>query len=408
MPHLPRQCAILVGGLGSRLGHLTQDTPKPLLDIGGRPFLAWLMREALRWGIEEFILLTGYLADRLAAELDELASILPRPVSIRTSCEPSPLGTGGALHHARAILDDRFLLLNGDSLLLGNLGPALAAFSRDTAETACRMILRTIPHTCRYGVATLSGDRVTAFCEQQDQNGPGLINAGVYLMDRQVADKAGPTGSLERDVLPRLAEAGALRGTIAEGWFIDIGVPEDLHRARIELPQRVRRPALFLDRDGVLNRDHGWVGSLARWEWMPGAIEAVRLATSAGWHVFVVTNQSGVARGLYTEDDVRALHGWMADTLRQAGGTVDDIRYCPFHPDATLPHYRRESGWRKPKPGMILDLIRAWQLAPQTCLLVGDHARDVMAAEAAGIIGHLFEGLDLEQFLRPLLDNDIL
>jgi D,D-heptose 1,7-bisphosphate phosphatase len=109
------------------------------------------------------------------------------------------------------------------------------------------------------------------------------------------------------------------------------------------------RPALFLDRDGVINRDHGYVGTRERFEFIPGIHAAIRAACDAGWRVFVVTNQSGIARGLYTEADLAGLHAWMQDDLRRAGGTIDDIRYCAFHPDAVVPQYRRDSDWRKPR-----------------------------------------------------------
>lgn len=161
--------------------------------------------------------------------------------------------------------------------------------------------------------------------------------------------------------------------------------------------------ALFLDRDGVINVDHGYVGTRERFEWMPGAREGIALAKSRGWLVFVVTNQSGVARGLYTEDDVRALHDWMIGQIAATGGMVDDIRYCPYHPDAILPTYRKASDWRKPAPGMILDLMRVWKIHATHALLIGDQDTDMQAAVAAGIAGHKFSGGNLAIFLRPLL-----
>ncbi|MEO8715462.1 MAG: HAD-IIIA family hydrolase, partial [Acetobacteraceae bacterium] len=231
----------------------------------------------------------------------------------------------------------------------------------------------------------------------------GIVNAGVYALDRAILARLSPVCSLERDILPALAIEGALRGTLATGWFIDIGVPDDLALARTELPARFARPALFLDRDGVLNVERGHVGTRERFEWIPGAREAVRLATDLGWHVFVVTNQSGVGRGFYDEDAVRGLLGWMADEIRLAGGTIDDARYCPFHPDAKLPAYRRESDWRKPGAGMLLDLVRAWNLDPARCVMVGDKPTDMEAAAAAGMTGHLFSGGDLRAFVEPIL-----
>ncbi len=199
-------------------------------------------------------------------------------------------------------------------------------------------------------------DHVTAFRERPDAPGSALVNAGIYAMDRRILARLRDTCSLERDILPTLAAEGVLRGTVAEGWFIDIGIPDDLARARAELPARLARPALFLDRDGVLNHELGHVGTRERFIWTAGAREAVRRATEAGWHVFVVTNQSGVARGFYDEDAVHGLLGWMADEIRAGGGTIDDARFCPFHPEAPLPAYRRASDWRKPGPGMLLDL----------------------------------------------------
>jgi len=399
-----RQCAVLVGGLGTRLGALTADTPKPILTCGDRPFLAWLMREWVRFGVEDFLLLTGHLSERVEAAAEAIGRTLPGRPRIAISREPIRAGTGGALLHARDRLDERFLLLNGDSLFDFNMANLLADAACDDAEAVGRMVLRRLDDVSRFGVVTLDGDRVTDFHERPAQGAiGGTINAGVYALRRSVVDHLAPACSLERDVLPRLARSGRLRGTVGEGYFRDIGVPDDFAAAQHELPRLLHRRALFLDRDGVVNRDHGYVGTRDRFEWMPGARMAIRHATEAGWHVFVVTNQAGVARGRYTEADVAALHRWMADEVRRARGTLDDIRYCPFHPEASVAAYRRASDWRKPAPGMLLDLIGQWELDPARCLLIGDQATDLDAAAAAGVAAHLFTGDDLAAFVADKL-----
>lgn len=401
-----RQCVILVGGLGTRLGTLTADTPKPVLTVADRPFLAWLLRELQRYGFEEAVLLSGYLSDTLRDAVDAMAAHLPRPMRIVHSVEPVRAGTGGALFHARNLLDERFLLCNGDSLLDCNLAPFMAASATDGPDVIGRLLLRHLPDTSRYGVVTIEGEIVTGFHERHEgpnTGGPGMINGGIYIFDRRILDHVTAMCSLERDILPRLATEGRLRAQAGSGYFIDIGIPTDLERAQTELPDRLRRPALFLDRDGVINLDHGHVGTLARFEFTPTACEAVAYATSAGWHVFIVTNQSGVARGFYAEADVGVLHRWVEAEMQQAGGTIDDIRYCPFHPDAVIARYAVVSDWRKPAPGMLLDLIRAWELTPSRCVLVGDQPSDLAAAAAAGIAGHLFPGGDLAAFVKPLL-----
>ena len=399
-----RQCAILAGGLATRLGALAAETPKPVLPVGDRPFLGWLLQEISRFGVEEALLLTGHLSDRVEASVRAIAAELPRPLRLEFALEPMRAGTGGALFHARDRLDDRFLLCNGDSLFDCNLAGLLADAASDPEDVVGRMVLRRLDDASRYGVVETDGDRVVAFRERGAPGAAGTINAGIYLFDRRVLDSVTSACSLERDVMPRLAKKGALRGTLARGYFIDIGIPEDFSRAQAELPKVLRRRALFLDRDGVINIDHGYVGTRERFEWMPGARAAIRMATERGWHVFVITNQAGVARGYYDEAAVRALHAWMEDEVRAAGGTIDDIRYCPFHPEAPLAEYRRASDWRKPGPGMLLDLLHAWRLDPARCVMVGDKPIDMTAAAAAGIAGHLFAGGDLRQFVAPLLE----
>jgi len=400
-----RQAAILTGGLGTRLGELTAATPKPLLPCGDRPFLAWLLRELSRFGVEEIVLLTGHLGDVVEAALPAISATLPKPLRITCSREAQPAGTGGALFQAREHLAERFLLCNGDSWVDFNLARLLAAAAVDPDPVIGHIALRRLDDVSRYGVVETSGGYVTKFHERTGQKQPGTINAGVYVFDRKVLDVVTPVCSLERDVMPVLAERGALRSTLSDGWFIDIGIPSDLARAQTEIPARLHRRALFLDRDGVINVDHGWVGTPDRFTFVPGALAVIRAASDAGWHVFVVTNQSGIARGLYDEAQFMALHAWMTDAIRAAGGTIDDVRYCPFHPDAPLEAYKRVSDWRKPGPGMLLDLIARWQLDPARCLLVGDQPSDMAAAAAAGIPGHLFPGGDLSEFARPLLSG---
>src|SRR5208282_2544213 len=134
MPVTIRQCAILVGGLGTRLGTLTATTPKPILPIGDRPFLAWLMREFVRFGVNEFLLLTGHLSAQVEAHVQALAALLPGDARIVISAEPARAGTGGAVFYARDKLADRFLLCNGDSLFDCNLARLLADAAADGPE----------------------------------------------------------------------------------------------------------------------------------------------------------------------------------------------------------------------------------------------------------------------------------
>ena len=394
-----KQCVFLVGGLGTRLGAITQQVPKPLVDVGGKPFLAWLADEVARHGFEEIVLLSGYRAEQFEAMADYIRGLGLRVVH---SVEPAPAGTAGALTYARDHLDETFLLINGDCLFDVNL--------RDLAqplapEAMVRLALRVMPNADRYGTVTLEGERVTAFLEKQVTGQPGLINGGIYAMRRAVLDRIGSLPcSLEQDVFPGLVTEGRLQGAVFDRPFIDIGIPEALAEAQTFVPGVARRGAVFFDRDGVLNEDIGYAHRPDQLRWMPGAREAVKRANDAGLFTFVVTNQAGVARGLYDEAAIVQFHRAMQAELWAIGAHMDGFEYCPHHPDfgpeGTAPVDCRR---RKPGPGMILDLMDRWTIDPARSLLIGDRETDLAAASAAGIAGHLYETGSVDDLLARAL-----
>lgn len=224
-----KQAVFLVGGRGTRLGSLTDGTPKPLLPVGGRPFLDYLIEKAVSHGVTDILLLCGYLADTLA---ERYGSGGPGGSTIRLVVEPEPAGTAGALLYARGLLEDRFFMANGDSFF-GFDWDRLAAAQTEAIGT---LALRSNAPGRRSGTVDFDGMMIHGFYgPAEGREGP--INAGVYALRRDLLDWVGPPPcSIENDVFPRLAKAGRLCGMLSDGYFIDIGIPEDYERAHRELP----------------------------------------------------------------------------------------------------------------------------------------------------------------------------
>lgn len=220
---------VLCGGLGTRLRPVLSDRPKSMALMAGVPFLQLLLEQVHSQGVDQVILGTGYMAEQIE---DFFGNGEDLDLRIRYSREPEPLGTGGALKLAEPLLSDPMVVLNGDSYVEWNLASALQIFRKEA--TSLVMVLQTVADVSRYGSVTVASDgRVTDFVEKGTRSGAGLINAGVYLLRKEIvgALPAGKAISLERDVFPGLL-SGKVYGLISEGIFIDIGIPADLERAQ--------------------------------------------------------------------------------------------------------------------------------------------------------------------------------
>ncbi len=392
------QCVVWVGESDARQGERTKRTPKPLLEVGGAPFLETLISEARRRGFDEFVLLAGQGSEAVQSFLAEREIARRFRCRVLAPADPAALGTWGALAHAEKDLREDFLLLNGETWFDFNWLDLVASARQERASAA--IALREISDPAGCETIDLVDGVVTGFRPMGAPLESALSSGGAYYLTRRALAGFGPQCSLKSDVLPALAGKGQLRGRAYSGFFIDIGAPNSLAAAGERLTLHGRRPAVFLDRDGVLNVDHGYVHASSQVEWVSGAKQAVKFLNNSGFYVFVVTNQSGVARGLYSEEAIHALHEWMAGELAAEGAWIDDWRYCPHHPEGAVEAYRAAHAWRKPSPGMILDLFANWPIDKDGSFLVGDNASDIEAAHAAGLPGYRFEGGDLLAFLR--------
>jgi D-glycero-D-manno-heptose 1,7-bisphosphate phosphatase len=393
-----RQLVILAGGKGTRLGEHAKSTPKPLMQItSDRVFLDYLIENAARQGFRDILIIAGHLGEQI---VDRYHHRSMGGAEITVLVEPEPRGTAGALAFAQPHLAGAFLVLNGDTFYDINYRK-LAATLEAHADWDAVIALRTVEDAGRYGSIDIDSDgRITGFFEKdsQSQGRRGLINGGAYAIRRRALDRiATYPCSIETDVFPAIAAQARLGSMAAQGYFIDIGLPETLHEARETFPER-RSPVLFLDRDGVLNVDIHHLHRPDQWQWIDGAIEAIRAANDCGARVVIVTNQAGIAKGKYRECDFLALSHWMREELAAHGAFVDAIQYCPYHTEAVDEAYAIEQPIdRKPQPDMLLRAARQLPIDLKRALFIGDQETDRLAAEAAGIAFEKYQGGNLAE-----------
>ncbi len=397
------QAVILCGGKGTRLGERARTLPKPMLPVGGVRVLDHIMACLARGGVRRFVLSAGYLGQVIA----DVYAQSPIPgCTVETVIEETPRGTAGALHELGGLLDEEFVVAYGDVFMDFDTGALLAAHERH--RPACTLLVRASDHPedSHLVVADEAG-RVTEFVHRRE---PGrryrnVANAGVYVLNRRVLDfvPEGRPTDFGADIFPALLACGEVvcaHALEAEGYVKDMGTPVRLaqveefitDRAAAETARANPRAltTVFLDRDGVLNREAGLIGNPEGLVVLPGAGEAVALLNRLGLRCVVVTNQPVIARGLCDEETLARIHERLREEIAAAGGKLAAIYHCPHHPET---HHdeggnvelRRACRCRKPSPGMIFKAMRELNVDLAGAVIVGDRATDIRAGRAAGI-----------------------
>jgi len=373
---------ILAGGFGTRLQSVVHDVPKPMADINGTPFLELLMRELCFLDPERFVLCVSYKKEIIQRHFQD--NFLGVPVVY--SDEIEPLGTGGAIKQAFNMYNiSDALVLNGDSYIAADYNK----FIQQNQNSKLAVMLKHVDDANRYGRVDVENGCIVDYHEKQSITQPGLINAGIYKINRDLIGGALPQKfSFEKDVLEPMIPQLKPAYMVADDYFIDIGIPESYAAAKRELKSVIygnpENRALFLDRDGVINQDIGYLHKPEDCEFMPGIFDFCRKYKNDGYKLIVVTNQAGIAKGKYTEQDYKLLTEFMHSEFRNQDCEITAEYYCPYHIDG-LPPYNRSSFYRKPNPGMILRAAKDYNIDLHKSVMVGDNENDILAAKSAGI-----------------------
>lgn len=375
-----RQAVVLVGGLGTRLGTLTERMPKPMLPVAGGPFLDILLRNIARHGFEEILLLARHHAQTIR---DHYGSGQIGGARIRVCEERERAGTAGALREVASDLDAHFLLSNGDSFFDVNY-LALAQIYRQKAPVIA-LALREVPDAARYGQVTLGADgRVVDYSEKSPGAAhSGLINGGVYVVSREILGSIGPDEvSLETDVMPALVAAGRVTGMPFDGYFLDIGLPETYAQAQVDLPRQQRRKVVFLDIDTLAGPGAALADPTVDLTLRPDAVKAIRRGNDAGRLVIGMARQAD-------EGETELLRRRLNRQLQDFGAHVDGL--CVLPPPDTATEGDRSQRRRSP----VEQVMAAWGADRAGGVMVGGDPSDRATAEALGLRVLPAEGIDL-------------
>ena len=372
---------ILAGGLGTRLRTVVSDVPKPMAKIDGTPFLEILMDNMLHYGATEFILCVSYMREKISSYFGDSYKGCP----IRYSIEEEPLGTGGAIKQACDLFGlDKAVVINGDSFIKMDY----TDFYKKNSGQQLSIALKYMENASRYGLVETQEKYIRCFNEKSAEAKSGLINAGIYLINKSLWQYAPGEAkfSFEKDILEK--HINEIKATYyqTEDYFIDIGVPESYAQADKELKQVVgfKNKALFLDRDGVINVDKHHVYKIEDCEFIDGIFDKCRQAKSKGYKLIVVTNQAGIAKGIYTEEDYFKFRDYVHAEFEKQGCPIDAEYYCPYHIEG-FGKYKKDSEDRKPNPGMILKAAKDFNIDLSQSILIGDKESDIEAGKRAGI-----------------------
>lgn len=387
---------IMAGGKGARVASVNNSIPKPLIPICGKPVLLHQIECLRQQGITEIILTIGHLGEQIYNFFGDGSRF---DVQIDYIREDDPLGTAGALYYLKEKVRDDFFLINGDLIFDVDLKRLMDFHKSHQAKVTLLGHPNDHPYDSGMILADVDG-KVTGWLTKEEKRKwyRNCVNAGIHVISSSLLEKIeGPKKiDLDREILKPLISSGKIYVYRTPEYVKDMGTPEriiqvenDLQSGLIERKNLThKQKAIFLDRDGTINRYVGFLRKAEEFELLDGAAEAIRKINQSGYLAIVVTNQPVIARGDVTWSGLNEIHCKMETLLGQQGAYVDDVFVCPHHPDkgfpGEIPDYKIDCDCRKPKPGLLLQAAEKYNIDLKNSWMIGDQPQDIAAGKAVG------------------------
>ena len=408
----------MAGGRGTRISEINAQVPKPMILIDGKPILEYQIMALSKQGYKEFTIIIGYLGHIIKEYFGDGSAL---GIQIDYVVEDEPLGTAGALFLLKDRIQSDFLLLNGDIIFDVDIKRFYDSHKRQ--GTIATILTHPNNHPYDSGIIIADEDgKVKNWQHKEDERlwYKNRVNAGLHMLSPRIFEYFPDLKKrdLDRDILKPLIKIGELSIYDSPEYIKDMGTPErfysvmeDMRSGKVQAKNlKNKQKAIFLDRDGTVNKYVGFLRNIDEFELLEGVAEAVRKINQSGYLAIIITNQPVIARGEVSVRELRLIHNKMETLLGEQGAYIDDIFYCPHHPhkgyEGERAEYKIECECRKPKPGLLFQAAQKYNIDLNESYMIGDNESDIEAGQQAGCavcaIGRL--GIDGVQEFANLLE----
>ena len=363
---------ILAGGKGTRIKEFLGNYPKPMIKFNNKHFIQYLLNCSSKYNFKRIIILCGYRNRVFFEKLNKKLKNLTKIICVK---EGKLLGTGGALSNLKKMNVNDFVLVNGDTIFNVNLNSLISNLNKNKIGI---IALTKNKNQKSKKLLNLALKKKSLYFKKNSS----MMNGGVYFFKKEIFKYVNSKKcSLENEILPKLINLKKIQGKFFNNFFIDIGSKHFLKLANSKLKKEFYKPAIFLDRDGVINFDYGYVHKIKKFKLRKGVIKGLQYLIKKNYYIFIITNQAGIGKKIYKEKDFIKLHKTINEKFKKNNIFIDDVQYSPYHINAKIKKYKKNSPLRKPGNKMIENIKFDWDLDLNKSFMIGDNKKDYLVAK---------------------------